>query len=133
MATLGEGEDSIEHDRSTVSKSARRHQPRVGSKFTVHEIVNGNNTIREYVSRRGTIFAVAWNGFSHPDLTSLLGNYWREYSDEQNAAPKKHDRGQREIKTSNIVVEKGGHMRALFGKAYIPELLPRGMSADEIK
>jgi Protein of unknown function (DUF2844) len=31
------------------------------------------------------------------------------------------------------VVQSGGHMRAYIGRAYIPEMLPPGLKAEEIK
>jgi hypothetical protein len=30
-------------------------------------------------------------------------------------------------------VQSGGHMRAFRGRAYLPQLLPAGVSGDEIK
>ena len=131
-AGLGENEASILKDQSRLSSSAKSHQTDSYSNYTVHHITNGSNEVREYVSK-GVVFAVAWSGYSHPDLSALLGSYWSEYSTATNATNKKGNRRYSTVKTKNIVVEKQGHMRAVSGKAYIQTLLPSGVTANEIK
>ncbi len=42
-------------------------------------------------------------------------------------------RKRQQLTTDNIVVEKWGHMRNLQGRAYVPGLVPAGVSIDEIK
>jgi hypothetical protein len=37
------------------------------------------------------------------------------------------------IEQPGLVFYSGGHMRAFFGKAYVPETLPKGVTADAIK
>jgi len=41
--------------------------------------------------------------------------------------------GPRASQQPGLVVQSGGHMRAFFGRAYIPQMLPRGISAAEIQ
>src|ERR1700761_7361734 len=77
FAALGDKESSIEADRKTFVAS--RHAPVAHAKYTVQEIASDGLTVREYVNADGTIYAIAWNGINHPDLSSLMGSYFQEY------------------------------------------------------
>jgi hypothetical protein len=101
--------------------------------YTVHEIRSESTTVREYVTPSGIVFAIAWNGRTHPDLTSLLGSYAGEYKDALQRTLREPGRRSRTVKTDRVVVEKWGHMRNLQGRAYAPALIPPGVSIDEIK
>ena len=130
-AVLGESADSVDSDRKVLS--AVRGATTVRDGYTVHEVSSGATTVREYVSSSGTVFAVAWNGLAHPDLTLLLGSYAGEYENALQQTPRK--RGQRtlRVQASRVVVEKWGHIRNLQGRAYAPDLIPSGVSIDAIK
>ena len=130
-AVLGESADSVESDRKVLS--AVRGATTVRDGYTVHEVSSGATTVREYVSPAGTVFAVAWNGLAHPDLTLLLGAYAGEYENALQQTPRK--RGQRtlRVQANRVVVEKWGRIRNLQGRAYAPDLIPPGVSIDAIK
>jgi hypothetical protein len=130
-AVLGESADSVDSDRKVLS--AVRGATTVRDGYTVHEVSSGATTVREYVSPAGTVFAVAWNGLAHPDLTLLLGAYAGEYENALQQTPRK--RGQRtlRVQANRVVVEKWGHIRNLQGRAYAPDLIPPGVSIDAIK
>lgn len=130
-ATLGEHADSVESDRKAAS--AGKRVARSGNGFTVQAFESDANEVREYISASGIVFAVVWNGVAHPDLATLLGSYVDEY--RQAIRQPRGQRGQRhsQVKTDRIIVEKWGHMRDLHGRAYIPALIPNGVSLDEIK
>ena len=104
-------------------------------KFTVHEIESEHRLVREYVTLDDeTVFAITWQGLTHPDLSVLLGSY----HDEVRAAPRrdrfKEGRNARHlVKTENVIVEKHGHMRAARGKAYVPQLLPEGVKPSDLE
>ena len=100
--------------------------------YTVEEIVSDATTVREYVSPSGIVFGIAWNGYVHPDLTQLLGSYWGEYAAARQKAVCKPGSKRQQLATDSIVVEKWGHMRNLQGRAYVPSLVPAGVSIDEI-
>jgi len=131
LAVLGESEASVESDRKALSASAHTVTP--AHAYTVHGIDAGPNLIREYVSQSGVVFAIAWNGLTHPDLSLLLGSYAAEYEDASRAVPREQGRRRHQVKTSRIVVEKWGHMRNLHGRACIPGLVPPEVRIDEIK
>jgi hypothetical protein len=128
-ATLGENSTSTEIDRVSM-KATLRMLPTV--KYTVHEIQTpSGTTVREYVSSAGTVFAVAWQGPVMPDLRQALGIYFDRYTE---AASRKHA-GHRHlaIREPDLVVQSNGHMRSFSGRAYLPQLLPQGVTVDEIR
>jgi len=131
QATLGETSGSIESDRKALS--AVQRGVTVRSSYTVHEIYTDANTVREYVSSSGVVFAIAWNGLVYPDITQLLGSYSGEYQDALKQTVRQKGSRHLQVKTPGVVVEKWGHMRNLQGRAYAPALMPPGVSVDEIK
>lgn len=130
-AALGEAATPVPVGRK--ASAAAQRSATSGTGYTVQEIKSGATNVREYISPSGIVFAVAWNGVSHPDLTPLLGTYLAEYKHALRQTPRQ--RGQRRFKahSERVVVEKWGHMRKLQGRAYAPALIPVGVSIDEIK
>lgn len=130
-ATLGESTDSVKSDREALSSV--RSSITVRNGYTVHEVEYDSTIVREYVSPSGVVFAIAWNGLVHPDLTQLLGSYAGEYHEALQQTPRQPDRRRLRVKANRVVVEKWGHMRNLQGRAYVPALIPPGVSIDEIE
>jgi len=142
-AVLGEPQASIEADRQALA--GVRSSPVVKSTYSVHEIVSNGVNVREYVSRDGRVFGLAWDGHTSPDLAGLLGTYFSEYqrlSEGERVSkgrvagggalglsPRK---GRYEVRSDQLVVQKYGHMRALRGRAFVPNFLPAGMKPNEI-
>ncbi|VXB58990.1 conserved hypothetical protein [Burkholderia sp. 8Y] len=90
--------------------------------------------VREYVSASGTVFAVSWQGPQMPDVRSLLGNYVQTVSDGTAAFRAAHGgTGPVSLSSSALVVQAGGHMGAYSGRAYIPNAMPTGVNAKDIK
>jgi hypothetical protein len=130
-ATLGEVEDSVLLDQTALV--AKRVSKTVRNGYTVQELRSDSVTVREYIAPTGVVFAIAWNGLIHPDLTPLLGTYADEYETAMRHASREPGRRNRQVETNRVVVEKWGHMRNLQGRAYVPALIPSGVSVDEIK
>jgi len=130
-ATLGESADSVASDQKSLSAVRRATTIRHG--YTVQEITSDPTTVREYVAPSGVVFGIAWNGLVYPDLTPLLGSYASEYQEALRRTPRNPGRRSLQIRTNRIVVEKWGHMRNLQGRAYLPGLVPLGVSINEIK
>jgi len=130
-ATLGEGTGSIAKDLKSLSATKGANSRH--TLYTVQEIASAGTTVREYLTPDGIVFALAWNGLVHPDLEPLLGSYAAEYAAARGPSGPRHGRGQFMVKTKRLVVETGGHMRDLRGRAYLPALLPKGVSALEIQ
>ena len=128
-ATLGEDVTSVRADQTQMEGTL---QVTSAAKFAVHEIQLPSATVvREYVSPAGMVFAVSWQGPSLPDLKQVLGRYFEQYA----AAVKTGNigTGPSAPQESGLVVQTGGHMRALFGRAYVLQMLPRGVLAGEIQ
>jgi Protein of unknown function (DUF2844) len=131
-AVLGGDESSVATDMVQM-KATVKVTP--GAAFAVHEVkASSGPVIREYVSPAGRVFGVAWQGSSIPDLHQLLGVYFQQYSEAAQVAKAGHP-GRRplNIQLPGLVVQTGGHMRALYGRAYDPSLLPQGVSADTVR
>ena len=147
LAHLGGDQSTIEKDRArlnAVTPSQKKSETKSATDsaapaYTIHEIESGAHTIREYLNpTTGVVFAVAWNGNAHPDLEQLLGTYatehqaaFKTYRDDPNNRKKKQRN--HSIKSANIIVERGGHMRNFKGRAYISAMIPAGVKIDEIK
>jgi hypothetical protein len=87
--------------------------------------------LREYVSNTGSVFAVSWVSPMRPDLKQLMGSYFEQYS--QAIQAKVRRRGPVIVHSPGLVVESAGHMRGFVGHAYIPSLLPEGVTANDIQ
>jgi hypothetical protein len=102
--------------------------------YDVHEIkAPGGTVVNEYVSPAGRVFAVAWHGPFVPDMQQILGAYFQQYSAALQSQPRHYGHRPLNIQEPGLVVQTGGHMRAYSGRAYVPEMLPQGVKADEIK
>jgi len=98
--------------------------------YSVSEVVLVSGTIvREYISSNNVVFGVGWQGPTMPDLRQLLGSSANHMTTGVNAVD-----GSRtlNITTADLVLHSGGHMRSFSGNAYIPSLLPVGVSTDSI-
>jgi hypothetical protein len=131
-AALGEHSNTISDDQRKMHAVTPKVYAPKGS-FTVHEFVNpAGTTIREFVNASGAIFAVAWDGPSLPDLQSLLGTYFEQYTQEAKAHWHQSHR-HAAVHSSQLVVESAGHLGAFHGMAYIPRLLPAGVTPEELQ
>jgi hypothetical protein len=101
--------------------------------YEVQEIVTGGGLrVREYVSG-GRVFAVAWAGPVMPDMKAVLGASFAAYA--QHLASLDHPGLHRSIRiaTADLVLESAGHMRAYYGRAYLPALAPAALSVAELR
>jgi hypothetical protein len=124
QATLGESVNSVPSNKKSLS--AVRSAEKISSKYTVYEFQYDTITIREYASPSGIIFGIAWIGLTHPNLIPLLGTYATEHKKALSQVKRQHGSKHVKVKSENIVVEKWGHMRKLQGRAYAPDLMPKG-------
>lgn len=130
-ATLGQGADSIARDRQALS--ATKGISKKLAKCTFQEVNTEGTAIREYQNSSGIVFGIAWNGMVPPDLNTLLGSYAGEYQQAKKQTARRYGQKRAKVTSSNVVVETWGHMRNLQGRAYVPALLPEGVSANDIK
>lgn len=115
---------------AATSSSLNTHQQ--STPYSVQETQLASGVlVREYIAPSGKVFAVAWEGPVMPDLQQVLGNYFNQYLDAANHSPA--SRGPLTINQTDLVVQSAGRMRAFFGRAYVPSLLPQGVAADVIQ
>jgi len=131
-AELGGYADSVQVDQARMKASLKIKQ---NTGYTVHEITTPTKlVVREFVGPDGHIFGVAWRGPVVPDLSQLLGAFYGQYSDALKTETRTYA-GRRpvDVRLPHLVVQAGGHMLAHFGRAYVPDMLPEGVSSDAIQ
>jgi hypothetical protein len=128
FAALGGDVSSVQADQAQMKAQRRVTQTNA---YAVHEMQAETGTmVREFVSPQGKVFGVSWQGPARPNLQQLLGPYYEEYN--QNA-PTRRSHGPVTIQTPNMVIQFGGHQRALTGRAFVPGMVPSGVRVEEIK
>lgn len=133
LASLGGNVNSVESDRVQMKANIQVMQH---DAYAVHEMqLPGGTVVDEYVSAAGKVFAVAWHGQFPPPMQQILGEYFQQYTTALQAQPTTKMYGHRplNIQEQGLVVQAGGHMRAYYGRAYIPDLLPQGVAASQIQ
>jgi hypothetical protein len=132
LAALGGDITTVHEDQAQMKGSLKTTQAEA---YTVHEIkASAGTVVKEYVNPAGKVFAITWRGQFIPNMQQLLGSYYQQFSDAA-AAQRAARPGHRplNIQQPDLVVQNGGHMRSYFGKAYVPAMLPQGVTADEIQ
>jgi hypothetical protein len=131
-AELDGGLASVYRDTAHVNGSVL---VRSEEHYTIYEIkTSTGTTIREFVSPGGTVFGIAWAGRFIPDMNQFLGIRFDQYSAAVKAQPRKYS-GRRplQIHLSNLVFESSGHMGWYYGRAYVPQSVPKQVRAEEIR
>jgi hypothetical protein len=127
-AALGGDASSIGTGQTHLLATARI--TRAGT-HTMHEMEAGTGTkVREYVGNDGKVFAVCWQGPFRPNLRDLLGAHYEPYL---KAAGPRAARGPVNIRLPGLVIHMSGHQRAFYGRAYLVDHVPQGLSTDEIQ
>lgn len=132
VAALGGDLNSVQTDTAHMKGTVKIQQMET---YSVHAITDAHHTVvREYVSSEGKVFGVAWQGPFLPEMKQILGSYLQQYSAgvaEQHA--KYAGRRPLSIHQPGLVVEMSGHMRAYYGRAFVPGLVPQGVDAGEVR
>jgi hypothetical protein len=131
-AALGEPAASVERDR-VMMKGQRQSRSAIG--YSVDTLTVAGMQIKEYVSPDGIVFAVVWKGTGMPDLRVLLGDYFDDYRLGVTAARGRAPRVRQpfRMKSERLVVERAGHSRSSWGRAYLPTYIPGGMQPEDIQ
>ena len=128
-ATLGAAYGSVEIDRAKIGA---RHAMASQADYAIHLLTTPGGMLREFTRPDGAVFAVTWQGAARPNLRQALGPYF----DELNAANPARRRGGRHIpltaSRSDLVVRSGGHSGAFYGVAYVPALVPTGVTPTSL-
>jgi Protein of unknown function (DUF2844) len=145
-ATLGGPASSVADDaaqmKATEGVNLARPLPGLpaenaptSANFAVERLTTPEGTvISEFIGQSGTVFAVTWRGPTPPNVATLLGTYFKQYSDAANAgAPGRLGLHASSVHASDVTVETAGNMALFWGRAYLPAALPAGVSLSEIK
>ena len=127
MAALGDNAASVDADRTAfqASLTSTRFQAYTQNSMTLPS----GTVVSEYVDNAaGVVFGVAWRGPVMPNLRQLLGANYNAYVNGVHAGM-----GPASVSTPDLVVNSSGHMRAFSGTAYLPRLLPAGVSPQDIR
>ena len=127
-ATLGEDVASVPADQVRMQATLQTEN---AAGFAVQRLLLPSGaSVSEYVSSSGMVFAVSWQGPELPDLQQLLGRYFEAYVE---AVKSRASGGARSVQQRGLVVQTGGHMRAYYGRVYVPAMLPRGVAEEQIQ
>jgi Protein of unknown function (DUF2844) len=128
-AALGAGVDSLAVDEQMLGGT---DVVTPMASYDLHQIKAASGTsVREYVSRQGTVFALSWGGPSHPNLQLLLGSSYAAYQ----AAARAHRIGHHivSINTPDLVATVLRLQRSSSGQIYVPALVPDGVMAANLR
>jgi hypothetical protein len=134
FAELGGDLKSVQRDRAKM-KAALTVRQMAG--YSIHEMTSGSgSTVREFATPEGKIFAVAWQGSFPPDYKQVLGPYFdqlQQFAQQQATQQRRARRAPVMIETPTFVFQSFGHVRALAGRAYLPQMLPAGVGVEQIQ
>jgi hypothetical protein len=127
--------NAITTDMSSASSAST---PAAAAPFTVRQTTLGTGTlVREYLTPGGVVFGVAWQGPFLPSLADIFGDaYYQQYvagAQTARAARGGIARGPMVVDQGGLVVHSGGHPGGFVGNAYVPALLPAGVSPADIQ
>jgi hypothetical protein len=134
FASLGGTVTSVEADRVQTKSALIGIQRTVG--YSVHEMLSPTGTtIREYYGSDGVVFGVAWDGEWTPDLRQLFGTYFDQYQRSTTTARRagRTSHAHVAIDENGLTVRASGHARSSHGVAYVPSLVPPGITPDVVR
>jgi hypothetical protein len=130
QAGLGEPVASVQKDHLALHGVTLAVTPQ--DAFDVHETTTADGGfVRQYASKAGTVFAVAWSGRTLPDLGVVLGKHYDEY-----LAAAKTRRGSHHmlsVSSPEVVMSVARLPRGFMGSAHVPTLLPPGVTSQDIR
>ena len=134
FAALGGDASSVAADAAHMKATVQMKMAPSGL-YRTHEIQTAHGTVvHEFVSSEGRVFGVAWRGPFVPNMRQILGTYFQQYSAAAKEAKSKYvGRRPMNLQQPGLVVQSTGHMRSYSGRAYVPGMLPQGVSAAEIR
>lgn len=103
--------------------------------YTVRETTLGTGTlIREYVTTNNSVFGISWQGPVKPAVADLFGKYFSLYtSGVSTIHAARGIRAPVSVDTNSFVVRVSGHMGSFAGRAWLPQLLPTGVTGNDIQ
>lgn len=117
-----------------TAKAAATGSVAESSLYSTHVTqLESGTVVREFSNSNGVVFAVFWQGPVLPDLTQLLGRYFKTFKSATEQARASGRRGgSMGLARDDLVVSSNGRMRDFFGYAYAPALVPAGVSIQDV-
>lgn len=117
-----------------AAKAAATGSVAASNLYSTHVTQLENGTVvREFSNSKGVVFAVSWQGPVLPDLTELLGSYFKTFKAATEQARASGRRGgPMGLVRDDLVVNSSGRMRDFSGYAYAPALIPTGVSIKDV-
>ena len=131
-ASLGGDITSVQADNTRLQGTLRSTK---NSNYTIEEVKAPTGLlVREYLSTSGQVFAITWQGPTRPNLQQVLGTYFKTYTQAaQTQTGRRVVRGPVVLRQGGLVVEMGGHMRWIAGRAYVSSMIPPTVQMEEIR
>jgi hypothetical protein len=130
-ATLGASRASVEADRTHM---AARLSTSIAATYKIDTITLANGGVTKEFSRSdGLVFAVTWAGPSRPDLRQLLGARFDDFQADNAQRDRRRTRTPLVSERADLVVHSAGRSGGFWGFAFIPQLLPPGFSASDLR
>jgi hypothetical protein len=134
-ATLGENQGSLSADMKALSSRPltlmQEARASAGKRFRVLVFGDAGCTVKEFVTPAGVVFGLAWKGIRHPDFPQILGKYSAEFRDAY-AQTQRPGHSPVAVHSRRAVVELGGQMRSVIGRAYVSARAPSNVALGEI-
>jgi hypothetical protein len=131
LAALGGDVRSVNADRELMQGQLLTTPMQ---QFDLHEITTtGGTVIREYMTPQGKVFAVTWRGPFPPNLQQLFGSYYEQFQTAATSSAQVASHRMLSIAAPDFVVQALGRMRSYHGKAFVPSLVPAGVSVAALQ
>ena len=139
FAALGDNAASVLNDQARMKGTLRSVDNHT---YVMHEITTSYGAkVREFVSPGGQVFGIAWEGQFPPDFQQLLGPYYvqaqqamaQQKSSAASQGQPRRRGGPASIETPGLILVQSGHTHSFHGSAYVPQLLPQGVAASDVR
>jgi hypothetical protein len=134
FAALGDFEESVTTDQAKILNAKSTHSMTSHANYRMHEMKQPTQTVHEFATKDGRVFAVTWRGPVHPDFSILFGPYFNDF---ENARAEAHAQGIRRrsgtLESGDLHLEYGGHMAAQSGRAWVKSIVPQGFDTNDIR
>ncbi len=132
MAVLGQSSAISPVTQASPSSGYRLKTIRPSLYIVTESQLGSGTLIREYSDLNGLVFAVDWSGPVIPDLASLLGAYFSWFKAHTDQARSEGNyRAPVNVDRNDVVIRSNGRMRNFFGHAYVPTLVPAGVTLED--
>jgi hypothetical protein len=124
-AELGGNTDSIFAEQKAFNSQISNEQK--DSIVVYIQTLPSGIIIQEYLSGKGTVFAVTWSGPALPNLQILLGSYFKDY-----LTAIKEARRSVYFSNENVIIQSSGMMGAFQGFAFLTKQAPAGFTPNNL-